>query len=235
MGREDKDYGQAVKEKLEEQPVGDSGPIKGIDVSRWQKGIDWKAVAADGVQFAFLKATDGANGVDPEYQNHRKAAKAAGLLVGGYHYFRFEQDIPQQAVNFMRTLGDIRGELPPVVDVEWDRYSSHYSEGHTMDDEAADRVAVFISILAHSMRGLPIIYTNYYFWNMGKRDSSFENSPLWVPNYKAKTIAEVKIPQPWKRAAFWQYSESIKKYGVDAVDGDWFLGSMAELKAMVRQ
>lgn len=208
--------------------------IKGIDVSHYQKGIDWKAVAADGAKFAFAKATDGALGFDGEFNSHRQGAKENGLIFGAYHFFRFEEDVAQQAAHFLRAIGDTRGELPPVVDVEWDKHSQHYGENKEMDAEAADRVWVFLAMLAHSIGGYPMIYTNPYFWSPGKRASNFKDCTLWVPNYHAKDISGVKVPQPWSKINFWQYSESIKAYGVDKVDGNYFLGTKEELQKLVR-
>jgi GH25 family lysozyme M1 (1,4-beta-N-acetylmuramidase) len=40
-------------------------PIHGIDVSRWQSDIDWTAVRDAGTRFAFIKATEGDDNIDP--------------------------------------------------------------------------------------------------------------------------------------------------------------------------
>src|SRR3546814_10025509 len=59
----------------------------GIDVSHHQGAIDWERVAADGVEFAYLKATEGGGFSDPRFVSNARGAKAAGIKVGAYHYY----------------------------------------------------------------------------------------------------------------------------------------------------
>ncbi len=59
--------------------------VFGIDVSKWQKGFDFKMAKGEGVEFAILKASQ-ADFKDPEFESHYKAAKKEGLLTGAYHY-----------------------------------------------------------------------------------------------------------------------------------------------------
>ncbi|HSL14751.1 MAG TPA: GH25 family lysozyme, partial [Actinomycetota bacterium] len=51
-----------------------AGTLPGIDVSHWQGTIDWTQVAASGVRFAIAKATDGREGVDPQYLTNKAGA-----------------------------------------------------------------------------------------------------------------------------------------------------------------
>jgi lysozyme len=48
-------------------------PIHGIDVSKFQGGIDWNAVANSGVKFAWIKATEGSDRADARFQAHPPA------------------------------------------------------------------------------------------------------------------------------------------------------------------
>ena len=63
---------------------------KGVDVSSWQhpggQPIDWEKVAADGYAFALVKASQGASYVNPWLARDLEDARAAGLLVGAYHF-----------------------------------------------------------------------------------------------------------------------------------------------------
>jgi lysozyme len=90
---------------------------EGIDVSHYQPNIDWQAVAAGGVSFAFIKATEGGALVDGMFESHWAQAKRAGVLRGAYHFFRPKLDAAAQARHFLAQLRD-PGELPPAVDVE---------------------------------------------------------------------------------------------------------------------
>ncbi|UMG94267.1 GH25 family lysozyme [Nocardioides sp. TF02-7] len=94
--------------------------VRGIDVSHHQGEIDWRAVAGDGVRFAYLKATEGTTFTDPRYAANRAEALDAGLRVGGYHYYSLCTAGADQAAHFADVLGDVAGRrhLPPVVDLE---------------------------------------------------------------------------------------------------------------------
>ena len=64
-------------------------PVHGIDVSKYQGDIDWSAVAPSGVDFAFIKATEGGDHADERFVDNWEAAGAAGLPRGAYHYYYF--------------------------------------------------------------------------------------------------------------------------------------------------
>lgn len=62
--------------------------IKGIDVSTYQKNVDYKKAKAAGIDFVIIRAGYGklASQKDTEFEKHYKNAKAAGLAVGAYWY-----------------------------------------------------------------------------------------------------------------------------------------------------
>ena len=207
---------------------------RGIDVSKWQAGIDYKAVVANGFRFVFAKASDGLSGKDGSFQEHRKNAKAAGLLFGSYHFFRFDVDPILQANNYLGAIGNVQsGELPPVLDLEWDRYSQNYTDGKTMDESAAQNALKWLERIEAETGMVPIIYTNYYFFQGFKNPERFAKYTPWIPAYNT-TADKVKIPPPWKSLVFWQYSEKLTMGGVDAVDGDIYFGTFTELKALCK-
>lgn len=209
--------------------------VKGVDCAKWQTGIRWGDVKAAGFDFAFCKATDGASGKDVAYNEHRKGAKSAGLLFGSYHFFRFDVDPLVQANNFLVTTGGVQvGELPLVLDLEWDRYSKNYGEGKTMDEAAAGSALKCLQRLEESTGIVPIVYTNYYFFQGFKNTERFAKYTPWIPAYNT-TAEKVKVPPPWKKLVFWQYSESLKMGGVDAVDGNIYFGTPTQLKGLCKK
>ena len=95
--------------------------LRGVDVSHHQGSIDWARVADDGIGFAYLKATEGSTFTDPAFADNVAGARAAGLRVGGYHYFTLCSSPEPQAEHFVATWGSVdlgRRALPPVVDLE---------------------------------------------------------------------------------------------------------------------
>jgi len=95
---------------------------KGIDVSHWQGDIDWKKVKGDGIDFAFVKATDGNNWIDPNLKANASGANAAGLTVGVYHFARFGtvDEAKKEADFFYKTVKNLPINLPLVLDIEVD-------------------------------------------------------------------------------------------------------------------
>lgn len=93
-------------------------PVWGVDVSAYQGDIDWPVLAAQGPDFAFIKATEGSGYTDPRFAANWQAAGEAGLMWGAYHFFSFESPGTTQAENFLAALPRGEAMLPPVVDVE---------------------------------------------------------------------------------------------------------------------
>ena len=62
--------------------------VAGVDVFSGYCFIDWGAVAQSGVQFAFIKCSEGnePRRNDVAFARNVAGAKAAGLYVGGYHF-----------------------------------------------------------------------------------------------------------------------------------------------------
>lgn len=167
----------------------------GIDVSLYQKVIDWKKVKAAGVDFAFIKATQGNDITDPRFAANWVAAKQAGIMRGAYHFYEFGS-LVSQAHQFIAALGSDRGELSPVVDVE-----------DTTANPDIKEVKAFIDIL--SSNGIkPIIYTGAWFWNTRRWGgpvpwaSQYDLWVAWYPMTPAPTI-----PSDWATWRIWQYGQ----------------------------
>lgn len=102
------------------------GNAQGIDVSHHQGDINFKKVAADGISFVFIKATQGKSFRSKTFLKFVKDAKAAGLMIGAYHYVDDSATTPemarQEAANFAKAIKDAGGiqafDLPPVMDYE---------------------------------------------------------------------------------------------------------------------
>ena len=92
---------------------------KGIDVHGAKGVIKWPQVRAAGFEFAFLKATEGRTFDDERFAFNRRAAKAAGLAVGGYHFARPDNNTAAaEAAHFLRICQVEPGDLLPVLDWE---------------------------------------------------------------------------------------------------------------------
>ncbi len=200
--------------------------VHGIDISKHQGVIDWKRVShmkKDGIQvsFVFIKATEGITRQDNKFGTNWNDVGHNGLLRGAYHFYYPSRDANKQADNFMAVVKLAKGDLPPVVDIE---YSNGKSAKIICDD-----LKVFIARLEKKYNVKPIIYTNTNFYNtylIGK----FDDYPLWIAGYFDHDRFYNEFTTPW---TLWQHSEKGKVDGIRGyVDFNVFKGSIEKLNSM---
>lgn len=213
--------------------------IKGIDISHYQPKVNWDNVVKEGFQFVFAKASDGVGTKAAHFDLHRTNAEKKGLPFGAYHFMRFGGlSAKEEASNFMKASGAQRtGDLPWVVDVEWDKKNARYDE-ETMDDAAADEAYELACRVRDLTKRQIIIYTSYPFFKGFKSPERFFEFLLWCPAY-AKGIAGPKVPLPWSDWAFWQFTDKYVNArsitGDQNLDGNWFNGTMEQLNLLRKQ
>src|SRR5512133_2117777 len=91
--------------------------LRGIDVASWEPNINWEKVCAQGIRFAFIKASQ-ADFTDPKFDSHWAGSKQAGVLRGAYHFLDPRVDSRVQAETFLSKVKLEAGDLPPVLDLE---------------------------------------------------------------------------------------------------------------------
>ena len=200
--------------------------LDGIDVSYWQGEIDWAQVANDGVDFAFVRLGDGLF-FDPEFHDNWQSAKAEGIVVGAYQYFRPGTDPEDQANLLLQEMGTLQpGDLPPVLDVEDD---DGYPANHVVQ-----AIHDWMAVVEPAIGREPIIYTSKYMWQSVAGDSyDFDDYPLWAANWYVNCP---DIPTPWSDWIFWQTSATGSVNGIGGdVDLDVFNGDMNDLLAFAVQ
>lgn len=188
----------------------------GIDVSHWQSVIAWDQVKTAGVQFVYIKATDGITGVDSHF--HMNQAESDGVIPrGAYHFFR-QEGIAAQMDNFSKCCGSYSLELPPALDVEVGPF----------DEAQMKDVLLFLNLLEQYAGRIPVLYVDLA--NARKiTDLEFGRYPLWLADY---SNAEPMIPptSPLQAWTFWQHTPAGRISGVpNAVDLDWFNGTADQL------
>lgn len=176
---------------------------QGIDVSGHSGSVDWQQVLSEGHTYAFVKATEGMDFKDPDFDSNWAQMKAAGLVRGAYHFYVTEDDPQAQATFFLSTVSLEPGDLVPVVDVE--------TLGQGTDTTGlADRVRQFLVALEAKLGVKPILYTSPNFWNQNL-GSGFGEYPLWVAEYG---VDAPKVPDGWTTWHLWQFEEDAIVAGV---------------------
>ncbi len=197
-------------------------PVHGIDLSRFQTGVDWPTARANGVNFAFIKATEGGDLMDPMFDSHWRGAGAAGVKRGAYHFFYHCRPAAEQARWYIRNVPRTPGALPPVLDMEWTPTSPTCTlrrDGATIREEAR----IFTDIVARHYGQRPLIYTTVDF---------YEDNELWrlsgVEFWLRSVAAHPNDRYDGQSWSFWQYTSTGLVPGIAGrVDVNVFAGSKA--------
>jgi GH25 family lysozyme M1 (1,4-beta-N-acetylmuramidase) len=204
-----------------------TGP-KGLDVSSHQGAVNWADVADGGASFAYVKATESTDYVNPDFAQQYNGAYAAGLVRGAYHFATPNTSSGTAQANWFVSHGggwsDDGRTLPPAVDLEYNPYGKTC---YGMRPAALVHwVHAFVNRVEARTGRLPTIYTSTSWWSlcMGG-DASFGADPLWIARYN--TVIGT-LPPGWRTHTFWQYADSGSFPG----DQDVYHGSAAELRAL---
>lgn len=182
-------------------------PVHGVDVSRWQGEIDWEKLRGQGANFAFIKATDGADHIDPMFKKNWNGAHKAGIRRGAYHFFYWCSYASAQADWFIRNVPKVEGALPPVLDVEWNHQSD--CKQRLSRKKVLEKMQVFLDRLEAHYGQRPIIYTAPDFYRDNLKDA-FPDHPFWLRS----VAAHPSKVYPGRNWVFWQYSGSGLSKGV---------------------
>lgn len=199
-----------------------------IDISHFNSGMDFvTAKTSGGLVGVFHKASQGLTYRDPTYQEHKKAAQAAELLWGAYH-FGTGSDGVSQAEFFLDFVKPGPGELL-VLDFE------HNPQGPTMTLEEA---RAFVTHIHETQGRWPGIYGGSLLKELlgTTTDPVLANCWLWLSQYGPTAV----VPVNWPRWTMWQYTDGAQGMppyempGIGRCDRDKFNGTSDELSAFWR-
>jgi len=210
---------------------------RGIDVSHWQGVINWTSVKNAGFHFAFMKASESTDFVDPRFLQNVTNGTKAGVLHGFYHLARpglqggsVAADARAEAAHFVNTAGAyIRAPyLPPVLDLE------HGFELGRSTLSAWTRA--WLTEVKRLTGVQPMIYmSSWPAKNLFEPD--LKQYGLWLARWTLN-LDEPPLPDDpgiWPNWTFWQYSSTTAVPGISGnVDGDVFKGSLTDLQAWAR-
>ena len=195
--------------------------ITGPDISSNQPHpIDWTAVKAAGHTFVIVKAggdqMSRATYLNPYFAGDIRAARAAGLVVGAYHWVSNAD--PGPVVAAVRAVWQ-PGDLPVALDYE----QAGISHGRLHQVRAAYQAAGFATMT----------YTYPAFWSQMGDPSCAECAadPLWYAAYQSR---QPSPPAPWRNVTLWQYAgTSVTVPGIGGLnDMSRFIGTDQQFAAL---
>ena len=196
----------------------------GIDVSEWQGGIDWNAVKADGVDYAFIRAGATTSSsfdlkTDSKFDTNMEGAKAAGVARGVYWYSQAtnEEEAVAEAKKLISLAKKYDIELPLVMDLEFSdgRFDSAYTSWRAKGSDYAKKrmTAVADAFLSYCRsQGYPAaIYlsTSLAGSTTGVDTSALVNNSheVWVAHYSSNLSA-------CSDYTMWQFTSSGSVNGI---------------------
>ena len=209
--------------------------VQGIDVSHWQGGINWTSVRNAGIQFAWIKATEGTGYKDDRFNTNYPAAYHAGVIRGAYHFARPDVSSGATQANYFVNNGGAWSRdnltLPGVLDIEHNPYGA-MCYGRTTT-QMRNWINDFYNTYKSRTGRDVVIYTTASWWNTctGNWTGMSAKSPLWVAHWTS--ASSPTIPSGFPTWTVWQYTSTGSVSGVSGnVDRNQFNGSRARLLAL---
>lgn len=175
----------------------------GTDLSHWNALVDANAVRANGITFAWCKATEGTDYVDPTFVGKVNQLRAAGIIVGAYHMMR-AGNIRAQAAHFANVASMAgclnAGSLLPMYDME---QAEVRSNADSVVNEFHDALNVSIGE----------VYGNLDWWRNALHFSSWGNRNIY--GHIARYNGDPGNPGfSYGRMGFHQHSSTGKVPGI---------------------
>ena len=209
----------------------------GMDISKYQKRVDFNKAKVAGAYFVFIKASQCLY-LDPYFVVNWENANNAGVLRGVYHYLDFKnkpsnksanQWAIDQAVFYWGVVKNLKYSFPPVCDFE--------DSGGLSAGTVRPAFKNFLDSF-YSLSGIRCtIYSSPSFWtSFGSIDQYWLQYPLWWAHYTNRS--NPTLSKPFTNWNFWQYTSKGDgpKYGCESpyVDLDYFNGSVSQLYQLAK-
>ncbi|WP_436648947.1 GH25 family lysozyme [Lactiplantibacillus plantarum] len=201
--------------------------LNGFDVASYQAGMNVGEAAGD---FVLVKATEGIDYTNPEFNGHAKQTLSAGKKLGVYHFIRNDSDIKQQADYFLTVVKPYIGKAMLVLDFE-------NTTGSTIQNQAGVGLAKQWLDYVYQQTGVrSVLYTGISCENSLDWSSVVKaNYGLWIAQYNNYNVVNGYQPRDlygslkhWKTAVMFQYTSTGRLPGWNGnLDFDVFYGDEA--------
>lgn len=188
---------------------------KGIDVSKHQGEIDWAKVAADGIEFAFIRVGNRGYGTgaiveDAQFEANIKGAISNGIQVGVYFFSQAinEEEAREEAAFVLEKIAPYKVQCPVVIDVEKVSDSEARMNQISLEQRTANTLVFLETVEAAGYEVM--LYHNMEMGTLMLDMEKFEDYSKWFAYYNK----EIYYPYAFD---VWQYSDKGK---VDGIAGD---------------
>ena len=186
----------------------------GIDVSQWQRNINFKDVKEDGIEVVYIKSSQGNDYIDPYFEKNYEKARDNNLKIGIYHFLTAKtlEEARDEADFFASVISNKEIDCKLAMDFE--------VFGRLTKDEINKISKKFLKRVEEKTGKKLVIYSDS---SNAKNifDQQLANEyPLWV--------AEYGVTQPfnngkWSTWVGFQYADNGRIKGINTyVDKDYF-------------
>lgn len=172
--------------------------VNGIDVSSWQKEIDWEQVKESNIDFVMIRCgyrnlTNDDVLEDPRFEYNISEANRLGIPVGVYFYStaRDEKEVLEEATFVLNLIKDYDITYPVAYDFEL--YNQKRMEGVSAS-RINDNATIFLEYMdAHGYRGM--IYSNLSYLDRVWNIEQFNEYKFWLAQYDGEIVADYDMLQ----------------------------------------
>lgn len=210
-----------------ELPQPEDFPIHGIDISYYQERVNWPVVRRGGTAFAWIKATEGGDWLDPRFRENWALAGRHGVPRGAYHFWYFCRPAAEQAAWFLKHVPKDADALPPVLDMEWT--ASKSCRVRPSRGEVHAEMRTWLTMVEAALGKRPVIYTTVDFY-ADRIDGAFEDYHLWIRS----VAGHPSLRYGERKWHFWQHTATGRVPGVRGdVDRNVFYGTQSDWRRFV--
>lgn len=181
---------------------------KGIDVSAWQGQIDWKTVAAYGMDFAILRITEAGNVIDKYFERNYTECQKYNIPTGAYKYSYAMTiaEIQSEARKVVDTLNNRKIQYPVFLDLE------HHNQ-RVLGSESIHKMADAFREIIEAAGYKFAIYCNVD-WYETVICSHLKKYDFWIASYPENDDGWLQERLRPDFGVGWQYSSKAKIPGI---------------------
>lgn len=186
----------------------------GIDVSKWNKEIDWDKVKASGVDYAIIRvgyrgSSTGSLVTDPYFETNMKGAAAAGIPVGVYFFTQAVNRVEavEEASMVQALIRDYKLDYPVFIDTEG---AGGNGRADGLDVDTRTEVCEAFCTTIENAGYEAGVYASRNWLNNNLHTEKLDDFTIWLAEYRS-----VPVYQGYYQ--MWQYTS---KGRVDGIEGN---------------
>lgn len=186
----------------------------GIDVSKWNKEIDWDRVKNAGIEYAIIRAgyrgsVSGSLVEDPYFAANVRGAKAAGLPFGIYFFTQATNEVEavEEASMVISLLGQEKPQYPVFIDTEG---AGGNGRADGLDVETRTLVCEAFCRTLENAGFKAGVYASRNWYNQCLDTKRLDRYVIWLAEYRSQPLYQGYYQ-------LWQYTSQGK---VDGIEGN---------------